>query len=66
MAIYGDIMYSKRLHSMEEGSRFIRGVVDEAAVITTDKGFCKRIMLPAIPYLFSNRRLGYPSPSLVV
>jgi hypothetical protein len=32
---------------MEEGNRFIRGVVDEAAVITTDKGTYKRITVIA-------------------
>jgi len=32
---------------MEEGNRFIRGVVDEATVITTDKGTYKRITVIA-------------------
>jgi hypothetical protein len=32
---------------MEEGNRFIRGVVDEASVITTDKGTYKRITVIA-------------------
>jgi hypothetical protein len=32
---------------MEEGNRFIRGVVDEAAIITTDKGTYKRITVIA-------------------
>ena len=32
---------------MEEGNRFIRGVVDEATVITTDEGTYKRITVIA-------------------
>lgn len=32
---------------MEEGNRFIRGVVDEATVITTDKGTYNRITVIA-------------------
>jgi hypothetical protein len=32
---------------MEEAGRFIRGVVDEASVITTDKGAYKRITVVA-------------------
>jgi len=32
---------------MEEGNRFIRGVVDEAAIITTDKGTYMRITVIA-------------------
>ncbi len=32
---------------MEEGNQFIRGVVDEATVITTDKGTNKRITVIA-------------------
>ncbi len=32
---------------MEEGNQFIRGVVDEANVITTDKGTNKRITVIA-------------------